>query len=763
MINQTLHQHLMAYRHLLLKGQFGLEKENLRVNHDGSLALTHHPAIFGDKGQNPYITTDFSESQVEMITPPLPSIAEALGFIETLHDVVSAHIGDELLWPQSLPPHLPDEKDIPIARYSAQDQEKQQYREALAEIYGTQRQLISGIHFNYSLPEELIDVLWQSGQFGSSRKEVRERIYMKMVRNFMRYRWLLIWLYGESPLAEDNFSVRSLKTGESQPMKCGVSLSLRTSPLGYRNKEEFTLDFSSMAAYRRCLDEIIQDGRLSSEKELYLPLRMKFLAKDDGAPSYLEIRILDLDPYSKSGVSAHALYFSHLLLLFSLLKDETQPFSSQEQQCANYKQDRAACYGRSDTSELTCCTNMTEEAQSLLEEIKQTLLPVGILDNVLYREEMDHNLYLANNANKRKGIQLYNDILKEGFVSFHLNLAKAYAQRTTEEGYRFWGLEDMEMSTQLLLKAALLKGVNFELIDRKENFVRLQQGTKVEHVMQATKTSLDNYASVLMMENKVVTKKVLDRAGIRTPQGREYDHKEDAFVDFAFFKRKAIVIKPKSTNFGLGISILKENNDSADYQTALDIAFEHDHTILIEEFVEGREFRFFVINDEVVGILHRVPANVTGDGLHTIAELIDKKNEDPLRGQGYRTPLEKIKKGREEALFLKQQGLTFESIPRNNETVYLRENSNISTGGDSLDFTDEIHVSYKQLAIEAARAMEVKITGLDMMIPSIDTPANDRNYAIIEMNFNPAIHIHCYPYKGKNRLLNEKIITALGF
>lgn len=84
--------------HLLREGCFGLEKENVRVNQDGTLALTPHPAVFGDKGKHPYITTDFSESQVEMITPPLPSVGEALGFMETLHDVVTENIGDELLW-----------------------------------------------------------------------------------------------------------------------------------------------------------------------------------------------------------------------------------------------------------------------------------------------------------------------------------------------------------------------------------------------------------------------------------------------------------------------------------------------------------------------------------------------------------------------------------------------------------------------------------------------------------------------------------------
>ena len=198
-------------------------------------------------------------------------------------------------------------------------------------------------------------------------------------------------------------------------------------------------------------------------------------------------------------------------------------------------------------------------------------------------------------------------------------------------------------------------------------------------------------------------------------------------------------------------------------KAALQIAFEHDNTVLIEKFIPGREFRIFIINDEVVGILHRVPANVTGDGVLNIGQLIDMKNEDPLRGKGYRTPLEKIRKGREEEMFLKQQGMDFNTVPKEGEVVYLRENSNISTGGDSIDFTDDIDDSYKAIAVEAAKALNVKITGLDMMIQDIHAPATPDNYAIIEMNFNPAIHIHCYPFKGKNRHLNHKMIRALGF
>ena len=169
--------------HLLREGCFGLEKENVRVNQDGTLALTPHPAVFGDKGKHPYITTDFSESQVEMITPPLPSVGEALGFMETLHDVVTENIGDELLWPQSLPPVLKENQEIPIAHYSGEFKDKEYYRQKLAGTYGKERQLISGIHFNFSFSEKLMDVLLKSGVCGSSMEEVGTSPF-RLMRSF---------------------------------------------------------------------------------------------------------------------------------------------------------------------------------------------------------------------------------------------------------------------------------------------------------------------------------------------------------------------------------------------------------------------------------------------------------------------------------------------------------------------------------------------------------------------------------------------------
>lgn len=751
----------------LLQGKFGLEKENIRVTPDGELALTPHPAIFGNKAKNPFITTDFSESQVEMITPPMDSIPKVMEFIETLHDIVTEHIGSELLWPQSLPPLLPSDEQIPTAQYENEDKELEEYRNTIAKIYGKGRQLICGIHFNFSFTDECFEQIFKEKGERHSITQIKEEIYLKIVRGFMRHRWILVWLFGETPLAERNFRVLSLETGEQQPMKCGQGISLRTGPLGYRNKEEFVMDYYSIENYKKQILQFIEEGYIQNSKELYMPLRLKFLSEDKGAPSYLEIRLLDLDPLTKCGVSSSALYFTHLLLLYALLETESSPFNAEEQYKATRKQDYASCFGRCSEKKfpdgIGSAPTVVQEVRMLLDDMYHTLKEYKIWEDTTYLQQFEYAIHLAEQPDDRPGMIVYRASQNDNFIQFHMDRAYDYKKESLALAYRFHGLEDMEMSTQLLLRAAVCKGVRFSILDRSENFIKLYNEQLVQYVVQATKTALDNYATILVMENKVVTKEVLSYHHINVPRGSSYTHIDSAINDFLRYINRPIVIKPKSTNFGIGITILKNNTSIDDYRTALEIAFEKDNTILVEEFISGREFRFFVLNNEVVGVLHRIPANVIGDGAHTIRQLVEEKNKDPRRGKGYVSPLEVLRLGREEELFLRQQNMDFNSIPAHGVIVYLRENSNISTGGDSIDFTDEVNHSYKAIAVRAAQAVGAKITGVDMMILDIYEPAGEANYAIIEMNFNPAIHIHCFPYQGRNRHINYKLIQALGF
>lgn len=325
------------------------------------------------------------------------------------------------------------------------------------------------------------------------------------------------------------------------------------------------------------------------------------------------------------------------------------------------------------------------------------------------------------------------------------------------------GYEALELSTQMIIKEAINRGINIEVLDWDDNFVRLTKGRRIEYLKQATRTSVDTYISPLIMENKEVTKRILAENGLSVPKGITIKKVDKFNTEVSQFKGKDIVIKPKSTNFGQGVVILKQPFTESDVQNAVEQAFEFDHSVLIEEFISGKEYRFLVIGEEVAAILHRVPANVTGDGKHTIAELVNEKNKHPLRGKGYVTPLEKITLGQIEKDFLKFQGKTFDTIPNINETVYLRENSNISTGGDSIDFTDEIIDAYKTIAVEAAKAVGAKICGADIIIRDINDSPNNNNHSIIELNFNPALHIHDYPYKGENRQVEKKVLDLLGF
>lgn len=754
------------------KGRFGIEKESLRVNENGELALTNHPKFFGDKIKNPYITVDFSESQIEMITPTESSVEKAYDFLRNIHEIVATNLKDEYLWSQSVPPILPSEELIPLGKFP-QNKELEKYREKLALKYGRKKQLLSGIHFNFSFDDEFLKELYELSKEKTSFKEFKNNIYLKISRNYFKYGWMIIYLLGASPVIHETYlqkCIDKMKKFTEDTYYFEDLVSFRNGSCGYRNEKDFFVNYESVDKYVESLERLIEKESISSAKEYYSPIRLKtknpkeiLLELKNSGIEYLEFRSIDLNPFSEIGIEKTDLEFLHLFILFLFLKDD-EPFEEKDYFRYLKNQEILANKGNSDEFRLICCEdkNVSPKEYSIviLEEIERHLKAIGAFTN---KDEK----VLQYQKNKILSNRLYSDlVLKEvkqkGFVKFHIDKAKEFLNEMKKTPYTLKGFEDLELSTQILLKAAIKNGVKFEILDRDENFIVLEKDKKVEYVKQATKTSLDSYVTMLIMENKVVTKKVLEKENIIVPQGKDYFNIEEAKSDYRKYGA-GIVIKPKSTNFGLGITIFKEEFSKEDYEKALEIAFKEDNSILIERFIKGKEYRIFVIGDEVVGILHRVPANVKGDGERSIKELVEEKNLDPLRGIGYKTPLEKIRLEDPEKLFLKGQRLTIEYIPKKDEVVYLRENSNISTGGDSLDYTDDILDAYKKIAIKASKAVGAKICGVDMMIEDIKNPNPIDNYAIIELNFNPAIHIHCYPYKGKNRNLGEKILKALGY
>ncbi|OPJ57918.1 bifunctional glutamate--cysteine ligase GshA/glutathione synthetase GshB [Clostridium chromiireducens] len=763
----------------LLKGNFGIERESLRVNDKGELSLISHPSVFGDKIENGYITTDFAEGQIEVITPPFKNIEETYNFTNALYDIVAMEIGDEYLWPQSMPGIVPDDDKIRIAEYGENNKGKQArlYRQSLIEKYGGKKQLICGIHYNFSFSDDMITKLFNNkkhihflGDSGCSNqdvdyKEFKNKIYLRVTRNYLRYRWLLIYLLGASGVVDKSYiktCVNSSKEIAQDSFSNEGALSYRNSECGYKNKIDLFPNYNSVDEYINSLKGFINDKLIDSYKELYSCVRLKpknvdkFFdsLKNDGI-QYLEYRSIDINPFEKGGISLNDLYFLQLFNLFLLINDESDYAKWQEE--GNENQNIISKFGQKELMLKKDGQLITKEAFGLeiLNKIKcineeLNLDKEEIINNMIEKIK-DHKLTYAYKIEEK--------VKEEGYIRAHINIAKVYKKSSYSNRFKLEGYEDLELSTQILLKESIKRGITVEVLDRVENFISLTRNNKVEYIKQATKTSKDNYVTVLIMENKSVTKKVLADNNINVPKGIESNSINEAKNVIKNFIGVPIVIKPKSTNFGLGISIFKEGADSESIEKALEIAFNHDNTILIEEFIKGKEYRFLVIDDEVVGILHRVPANVKGDGVRSITELVEIKNQDPLRGYHYVTPLEKIILDENAKLFLKQQNKDFNYIPQKDEVIYLRENSNISTGGDSIDYTDDIPDKFKKIAVEAARAVNARICGVDMMLE--DYCNENSNYAIIELNFNPAIHIHCYPYKGVERNIGVEVLKVL--
>ncbi len=359
---------------ILIDGKWGIERESLRVTPQGKLALTEHPASFGNKLENTEITTDFSESQLELITPPFTSVEETYEYLLNLQLKVEKELGEELLWPLSMPPILPAEEEIPIAKFenSITGRENEIYRLGLATRYGKKMQMISGIHFNFSFGSELLDILYK--RFGNkiSKREFIDKAYFATARNFLRYRWLLIYLFGASPSIDSTF-LPTIHQELKFIVKCcpeccnpinsyeKYATSLRVSRFGYSNSVQgkYSVSFNSLNDYIQGLKKLLstkcamfeklglyKNGKqiqlngniLQKESEFYSSIRLKQIttkgerqldALEKRGVKYAEVRIFDLDPFEKTGMSLNQMLFLQAFMLLCLF-EESDPIDEKE-------------------------------------------------------------------------------------------------------------------------------------------------------------------------------------------------------------------------------------------------------------------------------------------------------------------------------------------------------------------------------------------------------------------------------------------------
>ncbi len=345
---------------LLAGNRIGIEKEALRVDTAGKLSQQPHPASLGSALTNPYITTDYSEALLELITPPIQGVSEARDFLYKIHQFVYSQLGEEYIWGASMPCVVGGEEGIPIANYGSSNlgMMKTVYRRGLGHRYGKMMQVIAGVHFNFSLQEEYWPYYQQlKKQDSLTQQDFKSEEYFAMIRNLQRYGWMIFYLFGTSPAICKTFlsgQPGKMEQFDDKTYYLPYATSLRMGDIGYTNKKENETGvqacYDSMPSYINCLTKAIEtpcpeyekigvkvDGEyrqlnaniLQIENEYYSTIRPKQPLVKNEKPvhalaqrgvQYIELRSLDLNLYDPLAISESQLYFLETYMLFCLLQ-----------------------------------------------------------------------------------------------------------------------------------------------------------------------------------------------------------------------------------------------------------------------------------------------------------------------------------------------------------------------------------------------------------------------------------------------------------
>ncbi len=428
-----------AHRSLLGQGLRGIERETLRVDRHGRLARTPHPVALGSALTHPQITTDYAEALLEFITPAENDIGVTLHQLDAIHRFAYARLGDEMLWSESMPCELPSEEEIDIAWYGKSNigMLKHVYRRGLALRYGKAMQCIAGIHYNYSLPEKMFQLFASDDGIAEERRrplrDFQSESYIATIRNFRRYSWLLMYLFGASPALSKGFlrgREHKLDTLSADTLYLPFATSLRMSDLGYQNDAQsgLTPHENSLDSYVSTLMDAVnrpyppyqalgtkRDGKwiqlstnvLQIENEYYSTIRPKRVIRTGERPvqalcrrgvQYIEVRCLDVDPFEPIGISVETGRFMDAFLLFCAM-DDSPAIEADESHIHARNFARTVKEGRRPGLTLT---RGAEEVslQAWASELLARIAPVAALLDTQHNEEGVHAASMAAQAAK---------------------------------------------------------------------------------------------------------------------------------------------------------------------------------------------------------------------------------------------------------------------------------------------------------------------------------------------------------------------------
>ena len=318
--------------------------------------------------------------------------------------------------------------------------------------------------------------------------------------------------------------------------------------------------------------------------------------------------------------------------------------------------------------------------------------------------------------------------------------------------------EDIRLgpSTGAIVSAAMARGIPYRRLTQG-SLVQFGWGSKQKRI-QAAETSFTSAIAESIAQDKELTKKLLDAAGVPVPKGRPVADEDDAWAaarEIGF----PVVVKPRDGNQGKGISVNLTSEEQVRHAYRVAIEFRDD--ILVEKYLPGHDYRLLVIGDKLIAAARRDPPLVIGDGIHNVRQLVDQVNRDPRRSDGHATSLTKIRFDDVAIARLALQGYTADSVPPRGTRVILRNNANLSTGGTATDVTDDVHPELAASAVAAAQTVGLDICGIDIVCDTMLKPLEEQSGGVVEVNAAPGLRMHLDPSFGKGRAVGEAIVNMM--
>lgn len=313
-------------------------------------------------------------------------------------------------------------------------------------------------------------------------------------------------------------------------------------------------------------------------------------------------------------------------------------------------------------------------------------------------------------------------------------------------------------STSSIVEAAKARGIPARRLNA-DSMVQLGYGAKLRRI-QAAETDRTGAIAETIAQDKELTRTLLTAVGVPAPEGRPVSDADDAW-EAACDMGVPVVVKPRDGNQGRGVATNLTTREQvlAAYQTAL--AESASKQVIVEKFVPGHDYRLLVVGGKVVAVARREPAQVLGDGVRTVRELVDAANLDPRRGEHHATVLSKIKLDVAALGVLAEQGYSPASVPPAATVVLIRRNGNLSTGGTAIDMTERVHPQVAARAVEAAQVIGLDIAGVDVVAADISVPLEEQGGVVVEVNAAPGLRMHLQPSVGVSRPVGEAIVATL--